>query len=288
MLNLNYLDGLPEMASGDALSRPLIRRAIKSNAVMHALDGLSYQFVAFETGFPFSEFLTADHYFSPEEKEIDLLSGMNNFEVLFFESTAGLALIDASKVLPAILIPGIAHPLEQKRERILYDLETLASIPSEIPGPKYVFVHIPLPHEPFVFGPQGEPVDYPETLDETAYYAAYRDQVLYLNQRLIPILKGILAQSAQPPIIILQGDTGPGRVSKDRRMAILNAVYLPNLEYADLQESMLSPVNLYRLIFDHYFGASLPYLDAVSYYSTYDDPFSFEVIANQSACGGGE
>jgi hypothetical protein len=288
MLNLDYLDGLYEGTPVSKLSRPLLRRSIMDNAVMRALDELGYQLVAFETGYPFSEFLPADHYLSPNENEIDLLSGMNNFEVMLLKSTAGLALVDASKILPSLLVPQADHPLDEKRERILYDLEMLGRIPEEIPGPKYVFVHIPLPHEPFVFGPLGESVQYPQALDETAYFAAYRDQVLYLNQRLIPILKGILAGSEVPPIILLQGDTGPGRVSKHHRMAILNAFYLPGVDAAqDLPRgsggvsTAFSPVNTYRLIFDLYFGSSVPLLKDISYYSTYDAPFSFEVIPNQ-------
>jgi hypothetical protein len=296
MLNLNYLEGIQETLPGRKLNRSLIRRSIMGNAVMQALDEAGYRLVAFETGYPFSEFLTADPYLSPDENEIDLLSGMNSFEVLLLKSTAGLALVDASKVLPALLVPQVDHPLDQKRERILYDLEMLERIPEEIAGPKYVFVHIPLPHEPFVFGPQGEPVQYAETLDEAAYLQAYREQVLYLNRRLIPILKGILESSNVPPIVLLQGDTGPGRVSKERRMAILNALYLPGVDAtgglprgSGGVNSTISPVNTYRLIFNQYFGSSLPLLEDTSYYSTYDDPFSFEVTPNQSGgCGEGE
>jgi hypothetical protein len=296
MLNLNYLDDIQTSIPERKLNRPLIRRMIMGNAVVQALNEAGYQIVAFETGYPFSEFLNADHYFSSDENEINLLSGLNNYEVLLIRSTAGLALLDASRVLPTLLIPQVDHPLEQKRERIRYDLQMLETIPVQIPTPKFVFVHIPLPHEPFVFGPQGESVKYPDALDEATYIQAYRDQVLFLNQRLIPILTAILASSEQPPIIILQGDTGPGRVSKERRMAILNALYLPSSDATgalpasfDKVPATLSPVNTYRLIFDLYFGSSLPYLDDISFYSTYTDPFSFEVIPNQSeSCGVGE
>lgn len=281
LLNMNYLKDMQRMMPGLELNKPQLRRLIQDSAVLRAVDRLGYTFVAFETGYPFSEFMTADYYFSPNEYEFDLLSGMNNFEVILMKSTAGLLLYDASRVLPTVLIPDFDHPQTQKRERISYKLDMLERIPLEIPGPKYVFAHILLPHEPFVFGPQGEPVQYPDSLDESAYQKAYGDQVVYLNQRLVPILEGIIEHSENPPVIVLQGDTGPGRVSKGRRMAILNALYLPE-EWTKSIYAYISPVNTYRLIFDTFSNGELPLLDDVSYYSTYDEPFAFEVIPNWS------
>ena len=68
-------------------------------------------------------------------------------------------------------------------------------------------------------------------------------------------------------------------------MAILNALYLPDGGNAVLYD-IISPINTYRLIFDLYFGAELPLLEDASYYSTYDEPFAFEVIPNRSGgCG---
>lgn len=288
LLNMNYLEDLQPADPLKALNRPQLRRWIQESKVLRAMDQLGYTFVAFETGYPFSEFRTADFYLSPDKNEFDLLSGMDNFEVLLLKSSAGLVLLDASRLAPSVLSTDIDHPQVLKRERILYKLEKLGSIPTEIPGPKYVFVHILLPHEPFVFGPQGEPVQYGDSLDEAAYQKAYHDQVVYLNQRLIPILRGMIEKSGTPPIIILQGDTGPGRVSRERRMAILNAMYLPDRDYDELSAD-ISPINTYRLIFDKYFGGEFPLLEDISYYSTYDEPFSFEVIPNWSGgCGEGE
>lgn len=288
LLNMKYLEGMQSTMPDLKLNKTQLRSLIQESAVLRVMDRLGYTFVAFETGYPFSEFMTADYYYSPNEYEFDLLSGMNNFEVILLKSTAGLVLYDASRVLPSILAPDFDHPQTQKRERISYKLDMLERIPREIPGPKYVFAHILLPHEPFVFGPHGEPVQYPESLDEAAYQKAYRDQVVYLNKRLIPILKRIIEHSENPPVIVLQGDTGPGRVSKERRMAILNAIYLPEGKPADFY-AHISPVNTYRLIFDMHFDGELPFLDDVSYYSTYDEPFSFEVFPNQSGgCDAGE
>jgi hypothetical protein len=154
----------------------------------------------------------------------------------------------------------------------------LERIPGEIAGPKFVFAHIILPHPPFVFDEQGNAVNYPEPLSAEEYAKAYRAQVIYLNQRLLPLLQTILAESNPPPIIILQGDTGPGRVSHSGRMAILSALYLPG--YADVLPTSLTPVNNFRLVFDAYFNASLTRLEDDSYFSLYTAPYDFEPVPN--------
>ena len=73
-------------------------------------------------------------------------------------------------------------------------------------------------------------------------------------------------KSETPPIIILQSDHGqrphhPGIViGGDEWHKILNAMYLPGMDYAGLSDS-ISPVNTFRLIFNHYFDADYPLLE---------------------------
>jgi len=280
IMNLNYLDALGKFDPGDT-EHATLRQLIRNNAVNQTFHQLGYQLVAFETGFHFSEFYNADFYLSPGGRGHDLLGGMNAFEVLLFKSTAGLALLDFAQVLPSFLVPDTSQPLETKRQQVLFDLEELGTIPQSIPGPKFVFAHILLLHEPFVFTADGSAVDYPDSLDEEQYLAAYRDQVVFLNSRLLPILQNIIANTDPPPIIILQGDTGPGRVSHAGRMENLSAFYLPG--YAQSLPTTLTPVNDFRLVFDHYFGAALGMLPDVSYFSLYTTPYDFTQIPNE--CG---
>jgi hypothetical protein len=277
ILNMNYLDALGQFdpSSTDHLA---LRQLIKDNAVMRAFRVLGYRLVAFETGFHFSEFYNADYYLSPDGGKTVPLGRMNAFEVMLFKSTAGLALSDFAKILPSFLIPDTSQPLETKRQQVLFDLEELQTIPQSIPGPKFVFAHILLPHEPFVFAADGTAVDYPETLDEAQYLAAYRDQLVFLNTRLLPILHNMIENSGSPPIIILQGDTGPGRVSNAGRMAILSAFYLPG--YTQSLSPTLTTVNDFRLVFDNYFGASLDLLPDDSYFSLYTAPYNLKPIPN--------
>jgi hypothetical protein len=275
VLNMNYVTALGDF-SPDSDDHARLRQLIKNSAVEQALGDLGYQMVAFETGYTFSEMEDADFYFTAGRRS--LLSGLSRFEVLLLRSTAGLALIDFAQVLPDFLVPDLGQPLDDKRTQVLFTLDMLERIPGEIAGPKFVFAHIILPHPPFVFDEQGNAVNYPEPLSAEEYAKAYRAQVIYLNQRLLPLLQTILAESNPPPIIILQGDTGPGRVSHSGRMAILSALYLPG--YADVLPTSLTPVNNFRLVFDAYFNASLTRLEDDSYFSLYTAPYDFEPVPN--------
>ena len=51
-----------------------------------------------------------------------------------------------------------------------------------IQSPKFVFAHIVSPHEPMVFGPNGETLE-----REPSYDKGYPDQIAYLNKRIIPM-----------------------------------------------------------------------------------------------------
>jgi hypothetical protein len=277
ILNMDYLDALGQFDPTTADTSNL-RHLVKSNAVMGAFRSLGYKLVSFETGFHFSEFFNADYYLSPDTGNMIFLGRMNNFEVMLLKSTLSLALSDFAKILPSFLVPDTSQPLETKREQILYELEKLDRLPKDISGPKFVFAHILATHEPFVFSSDGSALTYPEEMNTEQNYTAYRNQLDYLNSRLIPILKHLIENSDPKPIIILQGDTGPGLVSHTGRMANLSAFYLPG--FGQSLSPTFSPVNNFRLILNQYFGAGLDLLPDNSYFSLYTSPFEMQEIPN--------
>jgi hypothetical protein len=119
---------------------------------------------------------------------------MNTFEALFLKTTLSLALTDFAQTLPPVLVPDTSQPLETKRQQVLYDLQQLENIPQEIPGPKFVFAHILALHEPYVFSADGQAATFPENMNTEQNYAAYRDQVEFINNRLVTILQNIIQQ----------------------------------------------------------------------------------------------
>ena len=145
------------------------------------------------------------------------------------------------------------------RARIEYQFDALRDI-AHIPGPKFVLAHILVGHPPFVFGPNGEATT-PERMyslfDRSAFFSlpgasrqeyvdGYRAHLNFLNKRITATLDAILTVSERPPVIVVQGDHGPGSrldftcvkdTNLKERFGILNAYYFPESEDEDLYDS---------------------------------------------------
>jgi hypothetical protein len=288
-LNLNYLDVLGNN-SGQIYTHPELYRLIQDSAARQMLEKDGYRVVAFDSGFSPTDWKDADEYLSPTSEPFKtyVFGGINPFEALELQTSAGLLLYDAKSALPNVLRSFLDAAYTQHRERILYEFNKLATVP-QMAGPKFVFVHILAPHSPFVFGARGEIVGrrFPFTLnndleiaDPALYIEGYRNQIQYINRRALRVLQTIITASDTPPVIILQGDHGPkaGIASQSGRMEILNAYYLPG--GSDALYSTITPVNSFRMIFNRYFGAQFDLLPDISFFSTYQKPDVFTVYQN--------
>lgn len=269
-LNFNYIDMLSDRFVTGSDDRTGLDALIHHSAVRQSLEAAGYQTVAFATGFLATELRDADYYLSPEHS----VGALNEFENLLLETTFARLLQDTNRF--GLQTSGS----ELFRERTLFTLDALDEL-SYIPGPKFVFVHLIVPHPPYVFGPTGGPVEPAEVGTTKTQEGAshYRDQVIYINSRMEEILPRIIENSSIPPIIVLQGDHGPTVASSPRsRMSNLSAYFLPGMD--NPAYPTITPVNSFRVIFNEYFGQHLELLDDVSLYSDYTDPFNFRVIQN--------
>jgi len=276
-LNMNYLQALDPGYSPGQKTRVGMEELIRHSAARKAFESLGYQIVAFETGFKGTQWEDADLYLSPSSDvfhSMQIASGPNGFEIMLLRTSAGLLLADGVNVLPKFLQPDFDNPRKIHRDLILYDLEQLNALPAR-PGPMFVFAHLVIPHPPYVFGPNGEFTD----IDKD-YVPGYRDQVLYLNKRLLELLPKMIAASPTPPVIILQGDHGSIGSKPSSRTTIFNAYYLPDSSTQALHDD-ISPVNTFRVVFNAYFGGDYNLLEDVSYFSIYSAPFEFTVIPNK-------
>jgi hypothetical protein len=266
-LNFNYEETLNSNFTSANKDETDIYPYLFNNSVVYTLRSLGYRFVAFESGFSPTEFTNADTYYSQESDLLGILleDGINPFESMQLNTSAGMFVYELSSHLPLqvqkFLSLDTAYVVH--RNRVLYTLNRLERTAS-VSGPKFVFVHILAPHNPFVFGPNGEYIERktPFTLNDDRdvvmlqdYVAGYDAQVTYLNQRFLTIVDALIHDSAVPPIIIIQGDHGVPRLP-GWNDTILNAYYLPDGGNSQLYPS-ITPVNSFRVIFDHYFGGHL-------------------------------
>jgi hypothetical protein len=273
-LNMDYVTALDPTLTPENTDRVSLWNLIQDNQVQEKFRSLGYTTIAFETGFYFSQLRDLDIFYSPER------GGFNEFEILYVRTTL-LRLLDDAGWLARFHYT----PEDRKRELILFDLEKLEELPA-MPGPKLVFAHLVIPHQPFVFGPDGEPLVIAEKVHkgqtyytERDYRLGYINQIKFISARIAQVMEGIIKNSSVPPIIIIQGDHGPSHYDKVTRMGILNAYYFPGAK-PELY-SHITPVNTFRLLFNTYFGTDFKLLEDVSYYSEYPEAYQFEIIPNQ-------
>jgi hypothetical protein len=150
-----------------------------------------------------------------------------------------------------------------------------------------VFAHIISPHPPFVFDAQGNAVQPPRSYsigdgddyrgDWEEYRQGYAGQVQFVNRMLEKTVDAILSKSSTPPVILIQGDHGPGgfldwdspeQTCLWERAAIFNAYYLPGAE-ANVLSADISPVNSFRIVLKIYFDANLELLPDRTYFTSH-------------------
>ncbi|HSJ88153.1 MAG TPA: hypothetical protein VK909_13150 [Anaerolineales bacterium] len=273
-LNLSYLQGLdPKFDDPQSISRTKLWDALKHNAVRYQLESLGYKTISFANGFAWSEWDDADLFLTPPP----FSSGITEFEILFMQTTLARTIEDFGW-LDFDQISG-----QNFRDRDMTVFHSMKRI-AKMPGPKFVYTHMIMPHPPFVFGPQGEYTDPAEFWNDKKQYPAgkfergYTNQVTFLNHQLLDMIDTILAESKTPPIIILQGDHGPWLQPNPQHFFILNAYYLP--DHNDQLYPQMSPVNSFRYIFNSYFGGKYNMLPDITYFSPVPKLYNFSVVEN--------
>lgn len=279
-LNYSYLDSFIDRNEiRDSGDRGAIRWAVANNRVFQFLKLFDYDVVTFSTGYSGTEFTNADRYIEPK-------LAFSEFEYVLLRYTPLLRIFSLST-------SRFTYGLHRRRIRFSFD--KLMDVP-EMDSPKFVFAHFISPHPPFVFTKEGDPIDPVEPyfsfhdgshfinhqITQSAYHQRYAEQLQFLNTKLREVIATIRQKSPEA-IIVLQGDHGPGSMlswesmaetNLKERLAILNAYYLPG-SGKDLLWEDISPVNTFRVIFNHYFGAEIPYLYDFSHYSLWLKPYQF-------------
>jgi hypothetical protein len=276
-LNLDYLQDLNDKYTSTNKDRAQLWQSILHNTVQAELKSAGYKTVAFATGFAFTEVTSADYYISPSP----VWTPLTEFEILVLRTTPLRHLQDAG-IVNLEDLDG-----QRYRERTLLALGSLGKV-ARMTGPKFVFVHMVIPHPPFVFAPDGSPIDPAQFLNEDGlypqdkYYSGYRSQAAFISSQMEKVVSTILSESSTPPVIVIQGDHAPWLQTGSDQFKILNAYYLPG--HSDLLYPSISPVNTFRLILDAYLGADYPLLEDISYNSPI--PFVFDFTKAMNNCTG--
>ncbi len=152
------------------------------------------------------------------------------------------------------------------RQRILSVFADLPAAAAQA-GPKFVYVHLLSPHEPFVFRADGGSVA-PEHIWDHSVPRYYLEQYSYISDRIVKLVSSLLRESSRPPVILLLSDHGyrgsrrpDSIVPREEMRRVLNALYLPGGAGEPLPAD-LPPRNNFRLVFNLYFGGEFKLLPA--------------------------
>ena len=267
-LNMQYLQGLNDAFKPDSTARRVLWDSLKHSAVRYNFESMGYETVTFETGFEWLNISDADHFLSPPP----VSSGMTEFEGLFLRTTAARYAQELGWVDPDYLL-GVGF-----RDRFNNVFDNMDDV-AKMGQPTFSYAHLVSPHPPFVFDPEGNPTYPPDFWNEQRQYPpdlyqkGYVNQMQFLNKNMLEAIDTIVANSETPPIIIIQGDHGPWLQPKDKRFLIFTAIYFP--DHQDKLYSTISPVNIFRLVFNTYFGGKYDILDDVSYFSPVPNLYDF-------------
>jgi len=263
---MNYLEDmdLDSQRPNNNLDWAALENRIRYNPVRDQFKALGYEVVSFGTGYSFTEWTDADQFLTLDESR--QRHGMTVFEVLFLRTTLMRVVVEGESVIAANASQTSEQPDRIKYDEVMFTLGQLDRL-AGTPGPKFVYAHLVAPHMAYVFDSNGE-------FKVQEQLPGYTDEVTYLNQRMLQLFEEIITKSDVAPIIILQSDHG---WDWERRMAILNALYLPEPLAANITPDW-TPVNTFRLIFNDHFGLDYPLLENVSYFSPEGSPMDFSVV----------
>jgi hypothetical protein len=268
-LNMDYLSRLPTILGATSQDVRPVKKLIADNRAAQLLKPLGYRYVHLDTD---------EVTFPAGNPHISPFATPDSFPSLWLRQTL-LRLVGGRL--------GFSDTAadERFRKTIRSGFSKLEAMPRD-PGPKFVVFHTLVPHDPYIFGAQGQSVTFPDRSDEALGsklgMSYYLQQLQFLNRKLLEAVDAILAQSKKPPVIVIQSDEG-FQASPDTfgeaamqqvRVKGLIALHLPGVAGARMPRPP-NTVNTLRLVFNRYFGTDYPLLRSASY-PELDLPYQFK------------
>src|SRR3989338_356685 len=167
--------------------------------------------------------------------------------------------------------------------------------------PTFLYLHFEIPHEPFVFNSDGSRPKYFESA-----FGKFDDKLKFIQQvkfagtQVVEIVD-VLRQRDPTAVIIVQSDHGyGGRLDDiyldrnslaaksndhkkppieylDQRFGILSAIYLPS---GIIMPEKITPVNLFRYLFNGIFEAKLEILPNRAFFTVIKQPYYFHNVTD--------
>lgn len=205
-------------------------KMIRDNRVVQIFKCMGYKYINF------GAWWYATRYNQYADKNV-------SYYGLFFKDELNSLIVDSS-IIRLLFI----HRYFLRRG-ILYAFDKISKIPT-IEGSKFVFVHMLMPHRPFLFNENGDGVSFQQSRVSTDK-ALYLGQHIFTTKKVEKLIDEILRKSEKPPIIILQSDHG-SRSDPKNKYKIFNAYYLPYAGKKMLYPNIM-PGETFKVILSYYF-----------------------------------
>lgn len=265
LLNASHVTPLTRDAGVKSTDHTLPSYLVKHNRVARFLKEQGYKYVLFPSAW------WAPTKDSPLANVVFQADTGSSFSDLVRRTELRRAVL-ASTLLHLVLKPE-EEPLPMVQQ-ILRSFEGLRDVPSD-PDPTFTFVHILLPHAPYLVDAQCRPLAHPITddmqKDTPEQRADYVGQVRCVDRLLLDAVTAVLHRSSTPPIIVVVGDHGSGFSDLGfyghpesvptafirERFGAFGAFHLPAGGDSLFREPV-TLVNVMGNILRYYFGAGLP------------------------------
>jgi hypothetical protein len=265
------LDGSERFSSGIELRRA-VREHLRHNPVMATLSRLGYRTAAIDVRYDPVRMDFLDHLLSPNT--------LTNFETDVFQRTSLYLVAHNLGLASPSITPGVfSTPYER-----------------ELASPFFLYVHLLAPHPPFDVNRQGEVIRQEGGLmgildgnhftksnadRREIYRHGYVEKLQFVNQGILSMVDRIISGADAPTVIIVHGDHGGGlRLNHSdmadtclrERFSPLLAVYASDDRLRRSLPDDLNLANLYRLVFNSYFGTEMPLLPNRSVFAGWKNP----------------
>jgi hypothetical protein len=284
ILSMDFLNDLTESVGRVASDRTPARERIPDHPVGRFLQANGYTY--YHLGAWYEPTRT-----SPIADEVLTYGRTPEFDAVLRDSSALPALERLTDQGPRDTDFRYRH-----RNEALFQFRQVERLAS-MPGRKFVFAHILLPHPPYVFRADGSHIFEDEeksTLEEDLLPG----QLAFTDERIREMVEVLLSgPDEEDPIIVITGDEGPficwhvdcvdgSPESLGIRFGTLRAYYLPGLEYVVPPDD--TTVNIFRMLFREYFGADLPDLPNRSWnWPDNDHLYDFQDVTEELPLPGG-
>lgn len=266
-MNMTYHKAALAQTGKNQNDRVPFIRLIENNRVTELLKDKGYKYIHMGSWWAPTET-------SPLADENFRTSQLGRIELRFLRRSIVAQLLSSSyeKKAKDSIAPIQCDRVPRKFDRLKELAKTEQSV--------FVFAHFLLPHDPFVFGKDGNCKGIKE-VSTNSLEQNYLGQLQYANAMLTELLSSLLSGPGPKPIIIIQADEGPypTRFREDedafqwstasdaemqQKMRILNAYYFPDTE-KNMFYDTITPVNSFRLMFNAYFQGNLELLPDLSF-----------------------